>query len=254
MKKTDDIKTKILDFMAKNSVYVILGAVLVTVITITAVSLSAKPNDDILDVDPTLPQSSNVKPSITSPTKDPSTSQSPQKSPTITIIPTPTPSVTIPPEITPGVINPGDDDDNNSTSTSKTFSIVLPFTKKTVITSFSDTTPVYSQTLDEWACHVGLDFSCNAGDDIKSAANGIVKSITDDGVYGKTVIVSHSNGYSTLYRGLENINVNIDELITEGQLIGTVADSLPYEAHMGTHLHFELIKDGTSVNPLSFVK
>lgn len=254
MKKTDDIKTKIMDFMAKNSVYVILGAVIVTVIAITAISLITTPHDDVADAYPSPSQSEQIKPSIILPTKSPATTSNPQKSPTVTItplIPTPTPDL---PDITPGV-NPGDNDDKDVVSgVTKTFSIVLPFAKKSVITPFSNETPVYSQTLDEWACHVGIDFSCNAKDEIKSAANGIVKSITEDGVYGKTVIVSHSNGFSTLYRGLDDINVGVDELITEGQIIGTASESVPFEAHMGTHIHFELIKDGTNVNPLSFVK
>lgn len=251
MKKTDDIKTKIMDFMTKNSVYVILGTVIVTVIAITAVSLLNTPHDDVADAYPSPSESIQIKPSAVLPTKSPTITLNPQKSPTVTITPLmPTQS----PDITPGV-NPGNNDDKDViTGVTKTFSIVLPFAKKSVITSFSNDTPVYSQTLDEWACHVGLDFSCKEGDEIKSAANGIVKSITEDGVYGKTVVVSHSDGFSTLYSGLDNINVSVDELITEGQIIGNVSASLPFEAHMGTHIHFELIKDGVNVNPLSFVK
>lgn len=253
MKKTDDIKTKILDFMEKNSVYVILGAVIVTVIAITAVSLSKIPHDDVVDAYPSPSQSVETQPSNTlSPSKTPTITLNPQKTPSASpSMPTQSPTL---PSITPSV-NPGDDDDKDvSKDTAKSFTIVLPFAKKSVITQFSNETPVYSQTLNEWACHVGLDFSCKAGDEIKSAANGIVKNITEDGVYGKTVTVSHSNGFSTVYRGLDGINVSIDELIAEGQIIGTAAESLPYEAHMGTHIHFELIKDGANVNPLSFVK
>lgn len=254
MKKTDDIKEKILDFMAKNSVYIILGAVIVTVITITAVSLFTTPHDDVIDAYPS--PSTTVGASISLPTKSPNATIKPTKSPnnsTIPSTPTPTPGIS---DIISGTTNP--DDNNNdkdvSSDTVKTFSIVLPFSKKSVITSFSNEKPVYSQTLDEWACHVGLDFSCKARDEVKSAANGIVKSITEDGVYGKTVTVAHSDGFLTLYRGLDAINVNVDELISEGQVIGTAAEVLPYETHMGTHIHFELIKDGIKVNPLSFVK
>ncbi len=250
MKRTDDIKTKILDFMAKNSVYIILGAVLVTVITITAISLKA-PHDDVIDARPSPSRSAELRPSATAP----SATKEPQKTPGSSVaLPTPTPTPDVP-DIGPG-INPDDgkDDKDVITDTVKTFTIALPFPKKSVITSYSNEKPVYSQTLDEWACHVGLDFSCKANDQVTSAANGIVKSITDDGVYGKTVTVSHTEGFVTLYRGLESINVSVDELIAEGQLIGTAAEVLPYEAHMGTHIHFELIKDGIRVNPLSFVK
>ncbi len=261
MNKTDHIKTKLLDFMTKNSAYLIFGAVMLTVITITAASLTSKPDDDD-------PIAEKTPPAIvqSSPTQRPNKTQTPNKTqmpntPKPSVTPGQTiPTVTLPPatpEVTPG-LNPDNGDgsldvggDNTAT---KTFSIALPFGKKDIITPYSSDTPIYSDTLHEWSCHVGLDFACKENDSVKSAANGIVVQITDDSLYGKSVLVSHSDGFYTLYRGLADVSVTADELVTQGQQIGTAAAAIPFEAHMGTHIHFELIKDDISIDPNKFAQ
>ncbi|MBP3347500.1 MAG: M23 family metallopeptidase [Clostridia bacterium] len=263
MKKTDsenkfsDAATKVWEFMKKNSAYGVFAAVVLTVVTVALISLSGKP-DDVIEVIPTATPTQNVqlnptiapKPTVTPPQK--------------TILPTTPPAITLPPlddttpqpTTAPGTNGGNGDsgDQNVNQDVSKTFSIVLPFSKKTVITGYSNETPIYSETLHEWACHVGLDFSCKENDAVTAAANGIVTKITEDSVYGISVLVSHSDDFFTLYRGLGEVNVTLDELISQGQSIGSAAGSIPFEAHMPTHIHFELIKDGLSVDPLSFVK
>ena len=256
MKKTVEIKEKILNFLSKNSTYAIFGAVMLTVVIITSIGIFSTPqNGDTPTPSPT--HVADVNPTSVAPTIKPT------QTPSQTILPIPeiTPTPIIPPltlaptpESTPTINEEPNDSEDVSNEVSKTFSIVLPFAKKTVINGYSNEKPVYSQTLNEWACHVALDFKCNEGDNVNCAANGIVISITDDNVYGKSVTVEHSEGFITVYRGLKDVSVSLDELLTQGQTIGTAASNLPFEGHMETHIHFELQKDGLCVDPLTFAK
>lgn len=258
MKKTDDEtkfikskKTRFAEFISKNSVYGIFAVVLIAICTIALVSLP-KSGHQNTDASPTPPQISDAD-STPNPTRRPPSSPIPT-APAPTKAPDNTPDIPDPTPNTPSSSDdPGDSTDvGNKPETS--FSITLPFAKKSVITQYSNETPIYSETLNEWACHVALDFSCNEGDNVPVAANGIVTKVTTDDIYGTSVLVSHEDGFYTLYRGLKEAAVKPDELVAKGQSLGTAAESIPFEAHMPTHIHFEVIKDNLSVNPLSFAK
>lgn len=249
MKKTDDEtrfikskRTKLAEFISKNSVYGIFAVVLIAICTLTLLSLPHSSPDDepapshAVNVDPTQKPSASVKPKET-------------QKPVPTVIPTPGQVVEVTPSPVP-TSDPGSTD--VSTDTQNKFSITLPFAKQSVITGYSNDTPVYSDTLNEWACHVGLDFACDKGDIVSVAANGIVTDVSEDDIYGVSVLVEHDGGFYTLYRGLEKAAVREDELVAKGQQLGTAAEVLPFEAHMPTHIHFELIKDDLSIDPYSF--
>ncbi|MBE5819019.1 MAG: M23 family metallopeptidase [Clostridiales bacterium] len=253
MKKTVDIKTKILNFLSKNSTYAIFGAVMLVVVIITSIGIFSTPSDDPT---PSPSHIAEATPTYVAPTRRPTVT------PSVTLRPTPEntpiipgPSATLTPENTPTVNDPPSDGSQDvNGEVSKTFSIVLPFSKKSVINGYSNEKPVYSATLNEWACHVALDLKCNENDAVNCAANGIVISITEDSVYGKSVTVEHSEGFVTVYRGLKEVMVSKDELLSQGQALGTAASTIPFEEHMETHIHFELQKDGLCVDPLTFTK
>ena len=163
---------------------------------------------------------------------------------------TPAPVTTPAPTDRPVINEQPDDTEAGKKNTD--FSIVLPFEKKKVITAYSEDKPIYSDTLDEWSCHTGLDFACEEGAGVAAAANGIVKSITNDGVYGTSVLICHTDDYYTLYCGVKDVSVTVDELVAQGQSIGAAAGNIPGEAHMACHIHFEVIKDGLCVDPNRF--
>ena len=257
MKKTDDEtkfikskKTKFAEFISKNSVYGIFAVVLIAICAITLLSLPRSPKDNgdepdptqIVDADPTVRPTNNPRPSATLKPPVPAT-PTPGQVAENTPLPPPTP--------TPGNQG-GISEVNNEPKTG--FSIILPFAKSTIITPYSNDTPIYSDTLQEWSCHVGIDFSCSTNDIVPAAANGIVVSVSTDDIYGTSVLIEHEDNFYTLYRGLKEAAVKADELVAEGQSLGTASENIPFEAHIPTHIHFEVIKDNLSVNPLSFAK
>jgi murein DD-endopeptidase MepM/ murein hydrolase activator NlpD len=82
-------------------------------------------------------------------------------------------------------------------------------------------------------------------------ADGVVSFAGRDGNYGKLVEITHGNGYVTRYAHNSTILVEAGQTVRRGDpvaLMGSTGRST------GTHLHFEVLRDGRPVNPLSFVR
>ena len=113
----------------------------------------------------------------------------------------------------------------------------------------------YNKTLNCYYEHVGIDFSAEVGTEIFAAADGIVESIyTGDIMLGTELTIDHGNGIKTLYRFvniLETITAGME--VKQGALIATVAEANGNEYRDGSHLHFEVHKNGVSVDPVSYI-
>ena len=98
--------------------------------------------------------------------------------------------------------------------------------------------------------HPGIDFKGRRGDMAKCTANGRVVSAGWNGGYGKCVRVAHANGYETLYGHLSRITVKVGQMVAVGDKVGEVGST----GHStGTHLHYEVRKDGKPINPVKFL-
>jgi murein DD-endopeptidase MepM/ murein hydrolase activator NlpD len=99
--------------------------------------------------------------------------------------------------------------------------------------------------------HEGIDITAPLGTDIKAAADGVVaRSGWGPGDYGKTVVITHKDGFETLY-GHNSYNlVSEGARVTAGQVIGRVGRT---GNATGNHVHFEIRKNGVPVNPLFFL-
>lgn len=114
---------------------------------------------------------------------------------------------------------------------------------------------LYSQTLEEWTTHLGIDIKADKATVVKASADGKVKSIKNDPRYGLSVIVEHEDGYETLYSNLLTSEfVEVGETIKQGQSIGTVGNTAPFEILDDAHLHFEISKNGEVLDPNQFIK
>lgn len=114
---------------------------------------------------------------------------------------------------------------------------------------------VYSATLGEWVTHTGIDIKANKTTVVSASADGCVKSIKNDPRYGLTVVIEHSNGFSTVYANLLTAEfVSVGENVKSGQTIGTVGNTAPFEILDEPHLHFEILKDNESVDPNMYLK
>jgi len=129
----------------------------------------------------------------------------------------------------------------------------VPVVNATVGKEYSTDTLVYSSTLKEWRVHEGIDYMAQAGTEVVAVYAGTVKSIESDLLYGNTISIDHGDGLVTKYRNVsDNINVNVGDTVTKGQVIGEVGASGLLEINDGPHLHFETELNGSKVNPLLY--
>ena len=100
------------------------------------------------------------------------------------------------------------------------------------------------------AFHSGLDFSGKKGAIIQAAADGVVIWSGKRGDYGKMVEIDHGSGYITRYAHMSETKVNVGEKVTKTQEIGIMGKS---GRATSEHLHFEVLKKNTKVNPWPFI-
>lgn len=101
------------------------------------------------------------------------------------------------------------------------------------------------------AYHRGIDFAGPAGSQVVAVASGVVTYAKDRFGYGKTVEINHGNGYVTRYAHNQRVLVNPGDTIQKGQSIALIGST---GRSTGPHLHFEVLKQGRAVDPMSFVR
>jgi len=124
-----------------------------------------------------------------------------------------------------------------------------------ILRGFAVDNLVFSNTLQEWVTHSGVDIAADRTTVVKAAADGTVSNIKNDPRYGLTIIIDHVNGYKTVYANLLSSEfVSIGDKVTSGQSIGTVGNSAAFEIVDPPHLHFEILKDNTPLDPTIYIK
>jgi murein DD-endopeptidase MepM/ murein hydrolase activator NlpD len=98
--------------------------------------------------------------------------------------------------------------------------------------------------------HPGVDLAGDYGELVRAAAAGIVVTAGWDSGYGIKVDIDHGNRYHTWYAHLSHVDVAIGQRVTKGQIIARVGST--GEA-TGPHLHYQVMFDGTPVDPSPFL-
>lgn len=123
-----------------------------------------------------------------------------------------------------------------------------------VITDFVNDSLVYSETLDEWRTHLGIDIKAALDTTVKAPLNGLVKSVYEDELWGKVIVIDHGNGLESRLANLGTTEMVKEGLeVAKGDHIATVGKSAKIEILMEDHLHFEVIKDGKNIDPRSII-
>lgn len=100
--------------------------------------------------------------------------------------------------------------------------------------------------------HPAVDIANKNAPAVVAADGGtVISAISSRWGYGKHVVIDHGNGYKTLYAHLNRIYVKVGEKVSRGQAIGQMGST---GRSTGTHLHFEIIRNGIKVNPLKLLK
>ena len=114
---------------------------------------------------------------------------------------------------------------------------------------------VFSQTMQDWRVHLGIDIATEENAPVCAAADGTVEMIWEDPMMGFCVALSHSGECMTVYKNLapelaEGLQTGMT--VKKGQLLGYVGDTALMEIAEEPHLHMEMTVKGLQVNPLEY--
>ena len=124
---------------------------------------------------------------------------------------------------------------------------LLPLNSK-VVKDYSDGEMIFSETMNDWRAHNGIDIKGNIGDNAIAIQDGKILEVTNDEIWGDVIVIQHGNGLKARYCGVK-ASVKADEKIEQGQVIGTVV-AIPIEENEGVHIHLETEVDGKTVDPI----
>lgn len=161
------------------------------------------------------------------------------------------------PDTNGSVQTPSDEDSNESEGGGENEALTFASPANGSLSQqHSATIPVFSETLGAWRIHTGIDICTDEGADVYAAAGGEVTKVFSDNLLGLTVEITHSGSVKTVYSNLADdgsITVSVGDKVNKGDKIGTVGDTSISELAEEAHLHFEMLVNGASVNPLDYI-
>lgn len=101
------------------------------------------------------------------------------------------------------------------------------------------------------AFHRGVDIAGKKGSDVFAVAAGVVTEAGKKSGYGYLVEIRHVDGYVTRYGHNDKIIVKTGDLVSKGQVIGSMGSS---GRSTGPHVHFEIARNGKSINPSKYLR
>lgn len=131
--------------------------------------------------------------------------------------------------------------------TSDTFVAGLPIKKGWMSSRYGMRTDPFTGRL---AWHAGVDFAGKQGSEIVSVASGVVTWSSKRFGYGLLVEVNHGNGFKTRYAHCEEAIVKVGDVIRKGQVLALMGSS---GRSTGPHVHFEVYKNGRTVDPAAYI-
>lgn len=108
----------------------------------------------------------------------------------------------------------------------------------------------YRYIFGSYSFHLGIDIGASYGNYVKAADGGTVTYAGWKGSYGYLVIITHDNGDQTYYAHNSSLLVSAGEKVYQGQAISRVGST---GNSTGPHLHFEIRRNGNTVDPLNYL-
>lgn len=102
----------------------------------------------------------------------------------------------------------------------------------------------------DYSFHNAVDIGVSKGTDILAYADGTVRYIGEDDVFGLYLKIDHANGVSTFYAHCDKLLVSKGDVVTCGQVIAKSGET---GNATGPHLHFSIEKDGIRLNPAYYL-
>ena len=164
---------------------------------------------------------------------------------------------TLPSESTQSSSTVDDNQDAGLEDTNPLPTFVLPLQECVIDVDYSDTVLVFSQTMNDYRTHTGIDFTAELGAPVMAVADGVVKNIWQDPFMGTCISIEHSGNAVSYYKNLDPVvteGLVIGASVKAGEVIGAVGESAMNEIAQDPHLHLELKVNDKHVNPRDHIK
>ncbi|MCG4584279.1 M23 family metallopeptidase, partial [Anaerosalibacter bizertensis] len=113
---------------------------------------------------------------------------------------------------------------------------------------------VYSETLEEWTSHEGIDIKAKEGTAVKACLDGVVKEVYEDELWGVVISIDHGNGLETRYTNLSTKDmVKKGQSVKKGTPISGIGKPKGLEMANGPHLHLEVLLNGKKTDPKKYL-
>ena len=122
-----------------------------------------------------------------------------------------------------------------------------------IINPYSHGELVKNLTLGDWRTHDGIDIAVEKGADVYAVANGVVREVRSDPLWGTVITIDHHDGRQSIYCGLDSVvTVQEGEAVIGRQTLGKV-DGVPCEIADESHIHFAMKENGAWIDPLTIL-
>lgn len=123
-----------------------------------------------------------------------------------------------------------------------------------VIMKYSMDKGVFFQTLAQYKCNPAIIIAGEVGEEVLSAADGVITKISDNEETGLTLTMAIGNDYNLTYGQLKDCAVDVGDVVKEGDIIGKVAKPTKYYVVEGSNLYFEVTEKDETVDPLLLLR
>ncbi len=247
-------KEKIVAFFKKNGYYFVMATCIIAIITMVTLSLvltlgseTDNPDDSNVTLEPSNPSVDNpstpVTPDDPAPPSTPVTPDEPSD-PSTPVTPDEPSDPTTP--VTP--VDPDSPDEKVDAGDGVALFIV-PVTDGVVIKPYSKDSLVFNSSLKKYETHLAIDYKGADGANVLASGDGVVESVTEDKLNGYVITILHENGLKTVYGSVDNVTVKTGDEVKRGDKIATIGTTAGREKADGSHVHFQVIKDGEIVDP-----
>lgn len=143
---------------------------------------------------------------------------------------------------------------SNTTVPVSSSTFVVPMKDATIAKDYSAAELQFNAMLKQWEIHKAIDFVAGEDKNVYAVTNGTVSNIYTNYLEGTVIEIAHKNGLVSIYKSLnKDVNVKVGDIVSAGDVIGQVGETMAQELNSGAHLHFEMTKDGVKVNPNDYL-
>lgn len=123
-----------------------------------------------------------------------------------------------------------------------------------VIMNYSMDHTTYFATMMQYKCNPAVILDAEVGTEVKAAATGVVTDIVEDEETGLTVTMDIGDNYSVVYGQLTDCELEVGDLVQEGEVFAKVDKPSKYYSVEGSNLYFMVMKDNETINPMLLLR